>query len=69
MTKDKLEQQLHELQKEKNLLQEEKNKQLGSSVGNCCFVALINCLMWLYNMVLLSHIYCLFHRMSCFFLS
>jgi hypothetical protein len=37
MTKDKLEQQLHELQKEKNLLQEEKNKQLGLSAGNHLF--------------------------------
>ena len=37
-SEDKLERLLEELQKKENLLQEEKNKQLGSSAGDRCFV-------------------------------
>jgi hypothetical protein len=45
LSEQELKDLLKELQKEKNLLQEEKNKQLGSSAGNRCFIiALINCL-------------------------
>ncbi len=49
VAKDKLDDLLLELQKKENLLQEEKNKQWGSSAGNRCF----DWLNWLSSLLVL----------------